>query len=103
MAGAWLLFGFTLHPAWRQRTRWISVLFSVLLILMAVLVIRAPLFGFFSYTGYFFTFFLPGRWRLRRGRRRGRDHRHLAGRRAAQADRGRHRPVLRADRWSTCS
>jgi signal transduction histidine kinase len=64
VAGAWLLFGFTLHPAWRHRTRWMSVWFTVLLILMAVLVIRAPLFGFFSYTGYFFTFFLPRRWRL---------------------------------------
>ncbi len=64
VAGAWLLFGFTLHPAWRHRTRWMSVWFTVLLILMAALVIRAPLFGFFSYTGYFFTFFLPRRWRL---------------------------------------
>ncbi|MGH3125442.1 MAG: hypothetical protein ACRDND_31055, partial [Streptosporangiaceae bacterium] len=64
LAGAWLLFGFTLHPAWRHRTRWMAVWFTVLLILMAALVIRAPLFGFFSYTGYFFTFFLPRRWRL---------------------------------------
>lgn len=64
LAGAWLLFGFTLHPGWRQKTRWMSAWFIVLLVLMAVLVIRAPLFGFFSYTGYFFTVFLPRRWRL---------------------------------------
>ena len=64
LAGAWVLWGFTLHPAWRQRARWMAVWFTVLVILMAALVIRAPLFGFFSYTGYFFTFFLPRRWRL---------------------------------------
>jgi signal transduction histidine kinase len=64
LAGAWLLWGFTLHPAWRERPRWMAVFFGVLLTLMAVLVIRAPLFGFFSYTGYFFTFHLPRRLRL---------------------------------------
>jgi signal transduction histidine kinase len=64
LAGAWLLCGFTLHPGWRERPRWMAVFFGVLVTLMAVLVIRAPLFGFFSYTGYFFTFHLPRRLRL---------------------------------------
>jgi len=64
LAGAWLLWGFTLHPAWRQRPRWMAVFFGVLVTLMAMLVILAPLFGFFSYTGYFFTFHLPRRLRL---------------------------------------
>jgi signal transduction histidine kinase len=64
LAGLWLLWGFTLHPAWRQRPRWMTVFFVVLAALMAVLVIRAPLFGFFSYTGYFFTFHLPRRLRM---------------------------------------
>ncbi|HEX3491718.1 MAG TPA: hypothetical protein VHU92_20400, partial [Streptosporangiaceae bacterium] len=41
LAGAWLLWGFTLHPAWRERPRWMAVFFGVLLTLMAVLVIRA--------------------------------------------------------------
>jgi len=64
MAGAWMAWGFTFHPTWRLNTRWMSLFFTVLVIFMAVLVIRAPLFGFFSYTGYFFTFALPRRWRL---------------------------------------
>ncbi len=64
LAGVWLLWGFTLHPAWRERPRWMAVFFAVLVTLMAVLVVRAPLFGFFSYTGYFFTFHLPRPLRL---------------------------------------
>jgi signal transduction histidine kinase len=63
--GAWLLFGFTLHPAWRDRPRWMAVWFPVLIVLMAVLVIHAPIYGFFTFTGYFFTYWLPlGKWRV---------------------------------------
>jgi signal transduction histidine kinase len=65
LTGAWMLFGFTLRPAWRERTRWMAVFFPVLVVLMAVLVIRAPIYGFFTFTGYFFTYWLPlGRWRF---------------------------------------
>jgi signal transduction histidine kinase len=65
VAGAWLLGGYTLHPAWRERRRWMAVFFTVLVALMAVLAIRSPIFGFFTFTGYFFTFWLPeGRWRM---------------------------------------
>jgi signal transduction histidine kinase len=65
LAGAWLLFGFTLRPAWRKRQAWMTTFFIVLLVLMAVLVLLSPVFGFFSFTGYFFAFWLPfGRWRL---------------------------------------
>ena len=60
-----MLFGFTLHPAWRDRPRWMAVFFPVLVVLMAVLVVRAPIFGFFTFTGYFFTYWLPlGKWRI---------------------------------------
>jgi len=62
LAGAWMLWAFTLHPQWRNRPRWMAVFFAVLVVLMAVLVIRAPLYGFFSFTGYFFTFWLPFGW-----------------------------------------
>jgi signal transduction histidine kinase len=62
---AWMLWGFTLHPAWRERRVWMAVFFVVLVTLMAALVLLSPVFGFFSFTGYFFTFWLPfGRWRL---------------------------------------
>jgi signal transduction histidine kinase len=65
LTGAWMLFGFTLHPAWRERPRWMAVFFAVLVVLMAVLVIREPIYGFFTFTGYFFTYWLPlGKWRV---------------------------------------
>jgi signal transduction histidine kinase len=65
LTGAWMLFGFTLHPAWRERPRWMAVFFPALVALMAVLVIRAPIYGFFTFTGYFFTYWLPlGKWRV---------------------------------------
>jgi signal transduction histidine kinase len=57
-AGAWILWNFTLHPAWRQRPRRM-VFFVVLAILMALLVLRAPWYGFFTFTGYLYAFYLP--------------------------------------------
>ena len=65
LTGLWMLFGFTLRPAWRERPRWMAVFFIVLVALMAVLVVRAPIYGFFTFTGYFFTYWLPlGKWRV---------------------------------------
>jgi signal transduction histidine kinase len=65
LTAAWLLWGFTLHPAWRERPGRMGLIFIGLIILMAVLVVRAPIYGFFTFTGYFFTFWLPyGRWRI---------------------------------------
>jgi signal transduction histidine kinase len=64
-AGAWMLWNFTLHPAWRQRPRRMAVFFVVLAILMALLVLRAPWYGFFTFTGYLYAFYLPsGRARV---------------------------------------
>jgi signal transduction histidine kinase len=65
LTAAWLLWGFTLHPTWRERPGRMGLIFTGLIILMAVLVVRAPIYGFFTFTGYFFTFWLPyGRWRI---------------------------------------
>ena len=65
LTAAWMLFGFTLHPAWRERPRWMAVFFTVLVLLGAVLVVQAPIYGFFTFTGYFFTYWLPpGKWRI---------------------------------------
>jgi signal transduction histidine kinase len=58
-AGAWMLWNFTLHPAWRRRPRRMVVFFVVLAILMALLVLRAPWYGFFTFTGYLYAFYLP--------------------------------------------
>jgi signal transduction histidine kinase len=63
--GAWMAWFFPLHPAWRQRPRVMGVFFAGLLVLMATLVIRDPWFGFYTFTGYFFVFWLStGRVRL---------------------------------------
>jgi signal transduction histidine kinase len=65
LTGAWMLVGFTVRPAWRERPPWMAVFFAVLVALMAVLVIRAPIYGFFTFTGYFFAYSLPlGKWRV---------------------------------------
>jgi signal transduction histidine kinase len=52
LAGAWMLWMFTLHPAWRSRQPVMTLFFSVLILIMAVLVIRDPWFGFFAPVGY---------------------------------------------------
>ena len=56
---------FTLHPAWRVRPRVMAVFFIVFIVIMAVLVIRDPWFGFLTPAGYLYAFaVLPWPWRL---------------------------------------
>ena len=55
-AAAWMLWLFTLHPAWRVRPRVMAVFFTGFIVLMAVLVVRDPWFGFFVPAGYLFAF-----------------------------------------------
>ncbi|MGH3068845.1 MAG: sensor histidine kinase, partial [Streptosporangiaceae bacterium] len=65
LAAAWMLWMFTLHPAWRVRQRPMAVFFTVLVAIMAALVIRDPWFGFFTPAGYMYAFsVLPWPWRL---------------------------------------
>ncbi|GII56284.1 hypothetical protein Pth03_46730 [Planotetraspora thailandica] len=45
LAAAWMLWVFTLHPAWRERVPVMAVFFTVLIAIMAILVIRDPWFG----------------------------------------------------------
>ena len=52
LAAAWMLWMFTLHPAWRVRPRPMAVFFTVLVVIMAALVSRDPWFGFFVPAGY---------------------------------------------------
>ncbi|MEU0568982.1 sensor histidine kinase [Nonomuraea sp. NPDC005983] len=56
LAAAWMLWVFTLHPAWRERPPVMAVFFTVLIVIMSVLVIRNPWFGFFTPAGYVYAF-----------------------------------------------
>jgi signal transduction histidine kinase len=60
----WLLWLYTLHPAWRERPAVMAVFFTVLIAVTASLVVVDPWFGFFSFTCYFFAPSLSGRWRF---------------------------------------
>ena len=62
---AGLLVTFTLWHAVRERPAFMAVYFTAMIIVMALLVIRSPWFGFFTFTGYFYAYYIPvGRWRL---------------------------------------
>ena len=65
LAAAWMLWMFTLHPAWRVRPRPMAVFFTTIVVIMAVLVVRDPWFGFFTPAGYFYAFaVLRWPWRV---------------------------------------
>jgi signal transduction histidine kinase len=65
LTGVWRLWMVTLHPAWPTRPGRMACYFVVLVVLMAALVLRSTVFGFFSFTAYFTAFRLPGiGWRL---------------------------------------
>jgi signal transduction histidine kinase len=52
VAAAWMLWNVNLHPSWKQRRGWMAFYYLVLIVIMAVLVLRAPFYGFFAFTGY---------------------------------------------------
>jgi signal transduction histidine kinase len=65
LLAVWMLWWLTLHPAWWERPRPMAVFYVGLLVLLAILVIRAPWFGFFTPVGYYFAFRLLGwPWRM---------------------------------------
>jgi signal transduction histidine kinase len=55
LAGAWILCLFTLHPGWRDRPRIMGVFYVGLLVIMAVLVVRATWYGLFTLTAWFYA------------------------------------------------
>lgn len=59
----WVLWMFTLHPEWRDRPVLRVVAYAGLLAFGAVLVGLSPWYGFFSFSGYMYLEYLPGRWR----------------------------------------
>jgi signal transduction histidine kinase len=62
--GAWMLWWTTLHPGWMDRSGLMRVYFVGLVALMASLVVLAPWYGFFTFTGYFAVVLLPDRWQI---------------------------------------
>jgi signal transduction histidine kinase len=56
LAAVWVLWMFTLHPAWRVRPRVMAVFFTGFVVIMAVLAVRDPWFGFLTPAGYLFAF-----------------------------------------------
>ena len=65
LAAAWMLWMFTLHPAWRHRPPIMAVFLAGLVVIMAIMVIRDPWFGFFAPAGYFYAFrIIPWPWQL---------------------------------------
>jgi signal transduction histidine kinase len=65
LTAAWMLWMFTLHPAWRRRPRTMAVFITVLIVLGALLILDNTLFGLFTFTIYFFVIrFLRWPWRL---------------------------------------
>jgi signal transduction histidine kinase len=56
VAAVWVLWMFTLHPAWRVRPRVMAVFFTGFVVIMAVLAVRDPWFGFLTPAGYLFAF-----------------------------------------------
>ncbi|XVS61455.1 sensor histidine kinase [Actinosynnema sp. CA-299493] len=63
--GLWMLWWYTLHPGWRSRTGLMTLFFVGVLVSYALLGLRDPLFGFFSFAGYIYAIdVLPGRWKL---------------------------------------
>jgi signal transduction histidine kinase len=56
LTAAWMLWMFTLHPAWRERPRVMGLFLAVLILLMAILVVRDPWFGLFTPAGYIYSF-----------------------------------------------
>jgi signal transduction histidine kinase len=65
VAALWMLWMVTLHPGWVERQTLMTVYFVVLYVLIAVLVLRSPLFGFFAFSGYLHAgYALRGGWRF---------------------------------------
>jgi signal transduction histidine kinase len=65
LSAGWMLFMFTLHPAWRCRVRVMVVFITVLMVLGALLIVDNTIFGIYTFTIYFFVIrYLIWPWRL---------------------------------------
>jgi signal transduction histidine kinase len=65
LSAAWILWMYTLHPAWRSRPRVMALFITVLLVLGAGLVLDQTLFGLYTFTIYLYVIrYLVWPWRL---------------------------------------
>ena len=65
LSAAWMLWMYTLHPAWRRRPRVMAVFITVLIVLGAFLILDNTVFGIYTFTIYFFVLrYLVWPWRL---------------------------------------
>src|SRR5580692_3885707 len=65
LSAAWILWMYTLHPAWRHRPRVMAVFITILLVLGALLILDNTIFGVYTFTIYFFVLrYLVWPWRL---------------------------------------
>jgi signal transduction histidine kinase len=65
LSAVWMLWMFTLHPAWRYRPRVMALFIGVLIVLGALLVLDNTLFGLYTFTIYLYVIrFLVWPWRL---------------------------------------
>jgi signal transduction histidine kinase len=65
LSAAWILFMYTLHPAWRYRPRVMALFITVLIVLGAGLVLDQTLFGLYTFTIYLYVLgYLVWPWRL---------------------------------------
>src|SRR5262245_57356662 len=62
-AAVWMLWFVTWHPAWAERRRLMACYYLGLLALIAVLVVRNPLYGFYAFTGYLHAAYALRGWR----------------------------------------
>jgi len=59
----WLVWWDLVHPERRERPALAGINLAVLVAFMAALVVLAPWYGFFTFTGYFSVIWLPDRWK----------------------------------------
>jgi signal transduction histidine kinase len=65
LSAAWMLWMYTLHPAWRHRPRVMTLFITVLIVLGALLILDNAVFGIYTFTIYFFVIrYLVWPWRL---------------------------------------
>jgi len=64
LAAAWMLWMYTLHPAWRDRPRPMAVFVTVLIVIGALLVLGDTLFGLWTFTIFLYVLRLRWPWPL---------------------------------------
>jgi signal transduction histidine kinase len=65
LSAGWMLWVYTLHPAWRRRPRVMAVFVAVLIVLGALLILDNTIFGIYTFTIYFFVIrYVAWPWKL---------------------------------------